>query len=517
MGFVQGTSANNNASGGALTATFGAGVGAGNCVWGLATWGDATSTPTITVGGVSATILDTIRDVGNASSASTFILGNISGAPTSVVFTPSASATFRTVVAIEESGCLAVANPTDVHTGQLQTTPGTGANILTSGNATTTVANDIIVGASTNETSGTTVTAGTSPNAFTLRTTNAAGIPVSTEDEVIKAVAGAVAATFGQTVNNTNITLMIAIKPSSGTVVVSNWFAPLSEPPRSNPRLLPSQQQAIAFPVNFSIPSHGWFAPLSEPIRRQPPRPPTQDIFFPVNFSIPSFGWFEPLSEPTRRPLPRPPPVDEGFVTVITPAAPSFGWFAPLAEPARLPPRSPIGARPDLAFPVNFSIPSFGWYGPLSEPTRRPRSPVGWMPDLAFSVNFFVPSFGWFAPLSEPPRPPPRLTERQWLALPPFPIIPSFGWYGPLSEPVRPPPKLLASQQQTLAYGWFTPPTTVTFGWFVPLTEPVRAPRKLPSGAQPNLAYPVNFTVPSHGWFSPLSEPARRLPRLRLV
>jgi hypothetical protein len=219
MAFVQGAHNSVSASSASLTATFGAGVTSGNTVWGIVAWNATSGAPTsVTVGGVSATILDTVNDVGDAASASTFILGNISGSPTSVVANFSPNQAFISLVAIEESGCLAASNPTDVHTGRLQTSPGTGANIINSGNVTTTVASDIIVGAYCDAVGATTGTAGTSPLAFTLRTIdNTAGEPVATEDGIVLVTPGVVASTFGQLVNDSALSFVIAIKPAAST------------------------------------------------------------------------------------------------------------------------------------------------------------------------------------------------------------------------------------------------------------------------------------------------------------
>jgi hypothetical protein len=219
MAFVQGAHNSVSASSASLTATFGSGVTSGNTVWGIVAWNATSGAPTsVTVGGVSATILDTVSDVADAASASTFILGNISGSPTSVVANFSPNQAFISLVAIEESGCLAATNPTDVHTGRLQSSPGTGANIINSGNVTTTVANDIIVGAYCDAVGSTVGTAGTSPLAFTLRTTETAlGEPVATEDGIVLVTPGTAASTFGQNANDSALSFVIAIKPSAST------------------------------------------------------------------------------------------------------------------------------------------------------------------------------------------------------------------------------------------------------------------------------------------------------------
>jgi len=169
---------------------------------------------TATLGGVSMTVMDALPVAGPNVESWSFILGNVSGAPTSLVFTPGASGPLA-AIAIEESGCAALANPTDVHTAQTQVVSVTGANSLTSGNVTTTVANDIIVGAAMNTGGTGAPTVGTSPLAFTLRNTTTFDTfaPVVTEDNVVLASPGTAAATFGTSATQTYNAYVIAIKP----------------------------------------------------------------------------------------------------------------------------------------------------------------------------------------------------------------------------------------------------------------------------------------------------------------
>jgi len=74
MSFVQGTTATSGAtSQSTLTATFGAGVTTGNTVWGIVSQNGFTPTLSVTVGGVSAAILDSITTGGVNSQTATFI------------------------------------------------------------------------------------------------------------------------------------------------------------------------------------------------------------------------------------------------------------------------------------------------------------------------------------------------------------------------------------------------------------------------------------------------------------
>jgi len=214
MSFVQGAS-NVGGATNTLTVTFGAGVAAGNTVWGAVTADSSTVTISATIGGTAVTFLDTVVDGGNNETTRTFILGNISGAPTAVIFSFNQTLDVA-AVAIEESGCLAAANPTDVHTGQLITGSGTGADALSSGSVTTTTANDIIVGACLDDSNGEAATAGTSPLVFTLRNTALllSALPLVTEDDATQVSPGSVSATFGTTGSHTFSVFVIAIKPA---------------------------------------------------------------------------------------------------------------------------------------------------------------------------------------------------------------------------------------------------------------------------------------------------------------
>jgi hypothetical protein len=253
MAFVQGAHNSVSASSASLTATFGA--GSGNTIWGIVAWSGVGITPTVTVGGVATTVHPKVTDAGNAAEAATFILGNISGAPTSVVLNVSPNASFLSLIAIDESGCLAASNPTDVHTGQLQTTPGTGANIINSGNVTTTVANDIIVGAYCDTVGSSIGTGGTSPLAFTLRTTDAvAGQPTATEDGVVLVTPGTAAATFGQTVNDSALVFVIAIKPAAAAAG-NPPYNPYQNAPQLSSILAQKHKSFVGWKAN---PDHRW-------------------------------------------------------------------------------------------------------------------------------------------------------------------------------------------------------------------------------------------------------------------
>lgn len=127
-------------------------------------------------------------------------------------------------VAISNYTGIATASAIDGHTGQVQTTPGTGANIVTTGTFTPTTNGDLIYGGCSEAFGGAIVyTAGTSPNAFTQRASNtgAENDALFTED-FIQSTAASIAATMGQTANFTTMSAVAAFKAAvSGAPVVS--------------------------------------------------------------------------------------------------------------------------------------------------------------------------------------------------------------------------------------------------------------------------------------------------------
>lgn len=98
----------------------------------------------------------------------------------------------------------------DVTTGQNQQTPGTGANGLTSGNVTTTVNSDLIVGWVLEIGETGTPSIGTSPNAFNFVASSTA------LDDLLESFnqpsAGTIAATAQAGVNESCTTLVVALK-----------------------------------------------------------------------------------------------------------------------------------------------------------------------------------------------------------------------------------------------------------------------------------------------------------------
>lgn len=146
----------------------------------------------------------------------TFVLGNITNAPTSIIVTWAVSASGVVVAATEFSNPAGtiLSNPFDVGHGNQQNSIGNGTDIFTSGSATTTVGSDLIYGVCLNvsspvgePTAGTGYTLGNSGSDATQ------SVGWATEWKV-QSSAGAVAATFS-TSSGTNFfgtTNMVSLK-----------------------------------------------------------------------------------------------------------------------------------------------------------------------------------------------------------------------------------------------------------------------------------------------------------------
>ena len=144
---------------------------------------------------------------GATYSLATFYKENTAGGANTVTATFAGTITYASIQCSERSG-VATSGSLDKFASNSQTTPGTGANAVTSGNVTTTTDGQLIVGWSTALTVGAgTTSAGTG---FTPRT-NVFGDTLI-EDQV-QASAGSIAATFTTTSATSNfITLITTFK-----------------------------------------------------------------------------------------------------------------------------------------------------------------------------------------------------------------------------------------------------------------------------------------------------------------
>lgn len=150
---------------------------------------------------------------GATYSLATFYYANTTGGADTVTVTFAGAITYASLQCSEYSG-VATSSPLDKFASNSQTTPGTGANAVTSGSVTTTTDGQLIVGWSTALTVGAgTTSAGTG---FTGRT-NVFGDTLC-EDQV-QTSAGGIAATFTTTSATSNfITLITTYKAPAATV-----------------------------------------------------------------------------------------------------------------------------------------------------------------------------------------------------------------------------------------------------------------------------------------------------------
>jgi len=199
-----------------LAFSFLATVSNNGLVVGTVMWGDATITCTGVADDKSNTytLLNPKSDAGAGVSAVSFYKEGITNGPITITATFSATVAFRRMVIGEYAG-IATSSAIDGSNAQVQTSPATGADTLNSLTATTTGSGDLIWGSTLDGTgSGNTLSAGTSPNAFTARAngTSADNTDMMAED-FSQTSAGSIEATAGCTAAAHDfITHMMAFK-----------------------------------------------------------------------------------------------------------------------------------------------------------------------------------------------------------------------------------------------------------------------------------------------------------------
>lgn len=190
-------------------------VGAGHLLLLCAGWVGTTSTPNTPTGNSNTFVaLDSQADGTTFKMECWYAKNTNSGATTLSVVWPSVDPGNGSLVAIEISGADTTA-PLDQHIPHVQTNPGTGANAVTSTAQTTTANGEYIMGITVDDNFGGLPSAGTSPNAFTSRTTDST-FEINLE-EFIQTTAGSIAATFTNTAGSgNNITMLATFKASGG-------------------------------------------------------------------------------------------------------------------------------------------------------------------------------------------------------------------------------------------------------------------------------------------------------------
>jgi hypothetical protein len=194
----------------------GSAVGSGNCVVGMVTWGIIGTSAISSIKdnqGNSYTVKDVFADTDVGQNVASFVLGNITNAPTTITVTLTSSSEFGVLIWDEFSGVAALGDPSDGHSSGIQASPGTAANAVTSGSFTTTTDGDAIYGG-TYVDAGSSNTPGTGFTGLTIDT----GIGTLMQTEwATQATAGATAATFKASGGgDDHATFGMALKPASG-------------------------------------------------------------------------------------------------------------------------------------------------------------------------------------------------------------------------------------------------------------------------------------------------------------
>ena len=220
MGATAQTIQHNSATGTGTTiaATFGSNTTTGNLVFVGCSWGTTNVTPTCADSqGNTYALYDKVWDATNGQGAAIFVAPNITGGttPTVTVTFGGSSVPDRSIEIWERSGHT-TSTPVDQHTGQLNTSPGTGTDGATSGTAsTTTNADDDILGKFTDITGTSyTVSVGTS---FSLdhSYTTASTQPIRLESRNVTSTGG-YAATFTLGSNKRCIVHVMILKNTGG-------------------------------------------------------------------------------------------------------------------------------------------------------------------------------------------------------------------------------------------------------------------------------------------------------------
>lgn len=226
IAWVQGKGANSGAATPTtLAVTLTSAVASGNTVCGSVCYGTTTTLTSVTDDKGNTYNLETgVSDTTNGQRTTGFSLSNITNGPKTITATMTSGVGATSLVADEFSGCGTGSTDqrdSSAHGAQWQTSPGTGANGVSSGPFTTVTNGDLLYGATSNDTGDDTgtLTAGTTTNATFALTSTSSGTSSGT-CAMIKSVwasqstAGAsTAATLTQSVNVARVTVLIAVKP----------------------------------------------------------------------------------------------------------------------------------------------------------------------------------------------------------------------------------------------------------------------------------------------------------------
>ncbi len=196
-----------------IVKAFTSNVTAGNMIIGGVGYNIDTTVSVSDTLGNTYTVSTVNSDIGNGQYQKTFYANSPIGGANTVTVTFGTSVAYRRLYISEYSG-LATASPSDGGTGQFQTSPGTGANAITSGAIVTTVDGDLIWGITQN-------TAEADPGTGTLvagtgyTQDGQVGTVIMRAEHKTQTTAGSVAATFTTSVDHRYLTNVLAFKVAS--------------------------------------------------------------------------------------------------------------------------------------------------------------------------------------------------------------------------------------------------------------------------------------------------------------
>ena len=190
-----------------IRVTLGSPTQKGNLLAVFVTWGDQTSFQCSSDRGDAFAVVDRVFDSANVQSAGTCYAASIAGGTTTVTVTFPWAVGYRGILVHEVAGATAL----DAHAIQVQNSPGTWANAVSSGSMTTT-GPAYIFGATTDDL-GTCPLTQTPGSGFTGRVATACSnfMQLRSEDR-IQASAGPVAATFSLSASDSAITAGMAFR-----------------------------------------------------------------------------------------------------------------------------------------------------------------------------------------------------------------------------------------------------------------------------------------------------------------
>jgi hypothetical protein len=237
MAFVQKASNyTNTTTPASLTATFGAGTTAGNLIVGTVTVGNtnAITAAQITSGAGTSIIIDSDPEVTGPYNTATFYIKNISGAVTTVTFTPTTAADPYGIQIQEVSG-LDTVSPLDQHSLALNVYNGATPSVINTPSVTTGANGEYIYTTAMDTTDGfiSVNSAGGSVGAFTLRN-NDTVTQIGSDASSIQTTAGAINGTFtaaGGGITNHYSTGIVTFKVAAGSAPIGKYPSTLLLPP----------------------------------------------------------------------------------------------------------------------------------------------------------------------------------------------------------------------------------------------------------------------------------------------